>query len=96
LFSSTGRNSSYSSQKKDEGISERISILANYLPGAEKVINAALVRFKRREVKHDDILDSMVSAVTARFGKNRLSSLPEKPETDKTGFPMEIVYPEAS
>jgi predicted RNase H-like nuclease len=83
-------------KKTDEGFSERHAILAKYLPETKKIINDALSSFKRKEVKGDDILDSMVAAIAAVFDKNLLISLPENPETDKTNLPMEIVYPEVS
>lgn len=82
------------SKKTNEGFLERLETLAKFLPEVNKIINDTLVRFKRKEVKPDDILDSMVAAITASFRKNRLVALPEDSETDSTGLPMEIVYPE--
>ena len=81
------------SKKSNEGFSERLAVLGSYLPEAEKTINNTLARSKRKDVKPDDILDSMAAAITARFGNKRLGTLPENTETDSTGLPMEIVYP---
>lgn len=54
--------------------------------------------WKRRitATRLDDILDALSLAVTARRDEDHLESLPTKPAeppTDKTGLPMEIVYP---
>ena len=40
----------------------------------------------------DDILDACIAAVTASHSENGLATVPEKPEHDKHGLPMEIVY----
>ncbi len=40
----------------------------------------------------DDILDALAAAVTARFGFNALKTLPEAPERDEEGLPMEMVH----
>ena len=80
-------------KKSNEGFSERLTALGSYLPEVEKIINIILSRSKRKDVKRDDMLDSMVAAITAKFGNNRLGTLPKNPKTDSTGLPMEIVYP---
>jgi len=80
-------------KKTAEGFAARLAILSRYLPDAGKIIAEALARFRRKDVKRDDVVDSMVAAVAAGFGKDRLVSLPQKPERDKTGLAMEIVYP---
>lgn len=83
-------------KKREEGFRERLTILSKYLPGAEQVISGTLACFKRKEVMPDDILDSMVAAITACFEKKRQVCLPKNAEFDKAGRAMEIVYPEAS
>lgn len=80
-------------KKKNEGFNERFTVLSKYLPETLKIVNNALARFKRKDVARDDILDSMVLALTARFGNDLLNTFPEMPEKDSLGFPMEIVYP---
>ena len=81
------------SKKSREGFAERLNVLRNYLPEVEHSIHNALSSTKRMDVNRDDILDSMVAAVTASFGNNRLGALPKISETDRTGLPMKIVYP---
>ena len=81
------------SKKSREGFDERLAVLENYLPEVEHIIHNALSSTKRTDVNRDDILDSMVAAVTASFGNNRVVTLPKVPETDSIGLPMEIVYP---
>lgn len=81
------------SKKKTEGFTERFTILSKYLPETPKIVNNALRQFERKDVARDDILDSMVLALTSRFGNDGLNTLPEVPEKDSIGLPMEIVYP---
>ena len=37
-------------------------------------------------------MDALVAAVTGKLARGALRSLPEVPERDSTGLPMEIVY----
>jgi len=92
-FRALGATPLIHSKKSKQGFSERLAVLCRYLPEAEKTINDALSRFRRKDVKPDDMLDSMAAAVTAKFENSRLGTLPDNPETDSTGLPMEIVYP---
>jgi len=51
-----------------------------------------LKAFKRKELARDDILDAMALALTASFPPGTLCTVPENPEKDNKGLPMEIVY----
>ena len=92
-FRALAVNPTIHSKKSREGFAERLYALSIYLPKVEKIINNNLSSTKRKDVKRDDILDSMVAAVTASFGNNKVATLPKIPETDSTGLSMEIVYP---
>ena len=92
-FHSLAVNPIMHSKKSREGFDERLAVLENYLPEVEHIIHNALSSTKRTDVNRDDILDSMVAAVTASFGNNKVATLPKILETDSTGLPMEIVYP---
>lgn len=79
--------------KKDEkGIQERKRVLTSVYSYSEAIFNCAEQRYLRQEVASDDILDALVAAVTAYKGRRGLKSIPEEPEFDAHGLPMEIVY----
>ena len=80
------------SKKKKEGFFERLKILKSVYPKTEEVICHALSHWDRQELNRSDILDALVAAVTVKNGRNNLVSIPEVPEIDSYGLPMEIVY----
>jgi predicted RNase H-like nuclease len=80
------------SKKKEEGRSERLELLKTIYPQTEEVIKYASKNWLRRDLALDDILDALVAAVTVKNGRNNLVSIPEVPEIDSYGLPMEIVY----
>lgn len=80
------------SKKKREGFSERMRVLQSVYPHTNDIVNHALFTYKRKEVARDDILDALSAAVTAAMGIERLVSIPETPECDSKGLPMEMVY----
>lgn len=77
-------------KKSVEGYEERVLLLSRFLPGAGEFVEGALKEHGRAGAGRDDIVDALVGAVTARLGD--LRCLPEAPETDDEGLPMEIVY----
>lgn len=79
-------------KRAEDGFSERLRLLERVYPGSNAVVTSALGRFARKDVGRDDILDALVAAVAAMVGEHRLRMLPERPERDSTGLPMEIVY----
>lgn len=76
-----------------EGFWERVSALER--------LDDAMVEHLRRAASglggasNDDLLDAFVLALTASAEEGDLRTLPEKPETDDEGLPMEIVYRDA-
>ena len=80
------------SKKKKEGFSERLELLKSVYPQTEAIICHALIHWDRQELNRSDILDALVAAVTVKNGRNNLVSIPEVPEFDSYGLPMEIVY----
>ncbi|GAB4522949.1 MAG: DUF429 domain-containing protein [Anaerolineae bacterium] len=79
-------------KKTEAGYAERLVLLNRLLPDAAQVVEAGLRQFKRAEVARDDLVDALALAAAASIG--RLKSLPDHPETDAAGLPMQIVYPE--
>lgn len=84
------------SKKSKQGIRERYTLLKTLNRDTATIFDQAMNRFKRNELSADDILDASVLAITARLPVNSLATLPEKPERDKHGLPMEIVSPALS
>jgi predicted RNase H-like nuclease len=78
-------------QKKDTelGFCERLQILqSNYLQ-TEAIVEHALNDYPRKLVAKDDVLDALVAAITAL---GPLKSLPDSPEFDNQGLPMQMLY----
>ena len=80
------------SKKKKAGFLERMEVLRRVYPYTKDLVDQALRRYPRSEVARDDILDALVTAVTASAQRRGLSSIPERTEIDSQGLPMEIVY----
>jgi predicted RNase H-like nuclease len=87
-----GRKAMSHKKKGQAGIEGRLGILCYSFPPSKEIVNDALSKFKRSFVARDDILDALVSAVTALLGNGRLSSIPVEPQFDRCGLPMEMVY----
>lgn len=73
---------------------DRLAVLKKVFPEAESVVEAAAGKYERKEVAWDDIIDALVTAVSAKFEYGRLRTLPAEPERDSFGLPMEIVFAE--
>jgi predicted RNase H-like nuclease len=76
-------------KSSSEGIAEREAILRRVFPASSDVIGELLAAHPRRGLGHDDILDALVAAVTAR---NRVQTLPPDPPRDRHGLAMQITY----
>jgi predicted RNase H-like nuclease len=80
-------------KKRAEGFGERVQLLKRVYPQADKVVAAACAKFKGKDVARDDIVDALAAAVTALLGQSQpLDNIPDRPETDALGLPMEMVY----
>ncbi|MEO0584416.1 MAG: DUF429 domain-containing protein [Bacteroidota bacterium] len=77
-------------KKTPQGQHDRLGLLTSYWNQSEAVLRHTMASYKRKEVLADDILDATVLAIAASYP---LQSLPDKPEMDEVGLPMEIVYP---
>lgn len=86
-----GRKAADIGKKTPEGISERREILRRVYNQTDAILTFARHKFHGK-VNDDDILDALVGAVTALLGEQQIVTLPEKPEIDSRGLPMEMVY----
>lgn len=75
-----------------EGRNERLHILQQYEPGVTALLEDALSRTLRKQVKADDILDASVAFVTADAIRGEMASLSDEPFHDPLGLPMEMIY----
>lgn len=78
-------------KKTTQGYRERIGLLKGLLPAAPGLVKRAMARYPRKQLARDDIVDALVGAVTAAL-PGELRTLPDTPELDATGLPMEMVY----
>jgi predicted RNase H-like nuclease len=80
-------------KKTPEGLKERLGLLKKHFSRASAIYKAALDRYLRKEVGRDDILDALTVAVTAsQLDGKYEATLPQYPEKDTLGLPMEMVY----
>ena len=93
VFQSLNRNEGLGSSKKDpDGQQQRLQILKRYLPGINSNYETILAAYKRKDLARDDVLDAIALAVAGKESGGSLKSLPERPDHDSRGRPMEIVY----
>jgi predicted RNase H-like nuclease len=76
-------------KKSRDGFNERLKLLSTHLQCAGMIVELAMNEFLRKEVARDDILDSLVGAITAM---HPLKTIPEAPEIDDMGLKMEMVF----
>ena len=80
------------SKNKEKGYLERLQLLQSIYPLSETILNHTLSSYPRKKVKKDDILDALSGAITAMIGRESLTAIPNQPERDSKGLPMEMVY----
>ncbi len=78
-------------KKTPEGIKERLKLLNTYEPLSNRIYEQALNTFPRKFLASDDIIDALCLAIMAKYSIS-LKTLPEFPDVDEAGLPMEIVY----
>lgn len=74
-----------------DGFTERMTILSILHPDAETLVASAFLAYGGFEAARDDVVDAFVLALCARK-PTQLKTLPEEPETDPKGLPMQMVY----
>lgn len=79
-------------KKSVEGQQERLAILARFIPDAEALLADALGRWRRSQLAADDVIDALVTVVTAAAPARDLGTMPARPPRDACGLPMEMVY----
>jgi predicted RNase H-like nuclease len=87
-----GRRAMSCNKKRLEGFVERLNVLRRHFRQCDELVIEALTKFPRNQVAGHDILDALAAAVTGVVGSGRLVTIPEEPERDAHGLPMEMVY----
>jgi predicted RNase H-like nuclease len=80
-------------KKTAQGRLERMSILETAFDDAVRVYEQSLEGYARSVVARDDIIDALALAVASWSCRGQLRSIPEDPERDETGLPMEMAVP---
>ncbi len=80
------------SKKRKGGLELRLKILSEHYSKSWEIYSQVVNRFKRNQVARDDIVDALAIAISASFYP-AIESLPQYPERDSRGKPMEIVIP---
>jgi predicted RNase H-like nuclease len=79
-------------KKEQKGYVARLVVLSGCYPQAQLIAEEAFRRFLRKDVARDDVPDALVAAVTAYVTQGSPLTIPETPERDPHGLPMEMVY----
>jgi predicted RNase H-like nuclease len=81
------------SKKTPEGFLERKKVLKELCLFTEEIFETALLRYNRKELAKDDLLDAFVCAITAKMGHfYGFERVPCKPETDNEGIKIQMLY----
>jgi predicted RNase H-like nuclease len=75
---------------------ERVGVLREREPAVYDHLWAAAEHLEDGNISTDDLIDAFVVALTARGDNAGLRTVPETPEHDDEGLPMEIVYREGA
>ncbi|WP_410510187.1 DUF429 domain-containing protein [Methanosarcina hadiensis] len=81
------------SKKETEGFLERREVLKNACKLADEIVEYSLLKYRRKELTKDDILDALAAALTAKQGsKYGFVYVPGKPEIDSRGLKIQMIY----
>jgi predicted RNase H-like nuclease len=80
-------------KKTPAGQTERRAVLERHLPGLERHWPRLLEALPAGLASVDDLMDALILAVSAALGPETLRRLPARPQRDRRGRPMEILFP---
>jgi predicted RNase H-like nuclease len=87
-----GRSPMKHNKSREEGLRERLAVLAEFEPNAARFLDFVLAEEPRRKVSADDVLDALAAFVTSSASNSLLASLRGVPASDERGLPMEMLY----
>jgi len=79
-------------KKGAAGEAERLEVLERLYPRARALFLEMRETLPKGRAIPDDLMDALAAAVTGMLGGKELRTLPENPECDAHGLPMEMVY----
>ena len=79
-------------KKKIEGKQERLAVLEKFFGQCHELFEQASSQYLRRQLAHDDIIDAMACAITAKHGYNNYTTVPAVPDLDDQGLAMEMTF----
>ncbi|ALS23136.1 DUF429 domain-containing protein [Paenibacillus naphthalenovorans] len=82
----------HSGKKSQAGFDERMAHLRGVYAQADEVVEELMLRYPRKAVARDDIVDALVLAVTAWLSEGRPRQLPEGGDGDRLGIQRIIAY----
>jgi len=80
------------SKKIEAGEAERLEVLQMIYPRAPALFLEMNKTLPQKSAAPDDLMDALAAAVTGLVGGGELKTLPENPQRDAQGLPMEMVY----
>ena len=87
-----GQRSMTNNKSTPEGILERVTVLQAFHGTSQFIFDTARQMFPRQVLDPDDVLDALAAAVTAWKCHDNLRSIPQEPQFDVRGLPMEMVF----
>lgn len=93
LFMNLNRGKIFQKKNTKKGLRHRLDLIKEHEPIAADFFREIKEEYRRNEVEEDDIVDSMVLALAAKFSvENGIKTLPENPPVDSSGLKMAIHY----
>lgn len=81
------------SKKEVEGFLERKKALNSVCKCVDKIIDYSLLKYRRKDLAKDDVLDALAAALTAKQGsKYGFVYVPDKPEIDSSGLKIQMIF----
>jgi predicted RNase H-like nuclease len=94
FWSLNGKCSMAHPKKSAAGRDERLQLLMRWEPEATALLRRVQAQHRRSQVQPDDVLDALAAYVTISAPSESLRHLPEQPEWDAAGLPMQMLYRE--
>jgi predicted RNase H-like nuclease len=93
LFMNLNGGKIYQKKNTKKGLRHRLDLIKNFEKVAADFFREIKEEYRRNEVEEDDIVDSMVLALTAKKSLEKsIKTIPEAPSRDSQGLKMAIHY----
>ena len=93
FFKSNQSNPLLNNKKTKDGIEERMKILRTEIPNIDNIVSSTFKNNKSNKIKIDDILDSIILAISSKNWKSNGSRIIQQLENnDEKKIPISIYY----